>query len=174
MIDRLGMIWAQSLERPGRPAVIGRDAAIPWQLPEDLAHFREVTLGHPVLMGRATWESLPERFRPLPGRDNIVLTRIPGWQADGAHVVAGVAQARALIGERDAWVIGGGQVYAAFGALAARYEITEVDVDLGVPRPGDVGAPTWVSDAAARTTATPWRRSRTGVSYRFISVRRSG
>ena len=80
----VGMIWAQTPDR-----VIGRDGTMPWHLPEDLAHFKEHTLGHPVIMGRRTWESFPERFRPLPGRTNIVITSSPGRVArgDGAPAV---------------------------------------------------------------------------------------
>ncbi|WP_425280681.1 dihydrofolate reductase [Leucobacter insecticola] len=80
---RLGMIWAQS-----RNGAIGRDGDMSWHLPEDLAHFKRVTLGAPVIMGRRTWESLPERFRPLPGRANIVVSRDPAYRADGATVVS--------------------------------------------------------------------------------------
>lgn len=71
-----------------------------------MAHFKELTVGHPVLMGRATWESLPPRFRPLPGRRNLVLTRDPGYRAEGAEVVT------ALPTGFDGWVIGGAQIYA--------------------------------------------------------------
>ncbi|MEY8875691.1 MAG: dihydrofolate reductase, partial [Leptothrix sp. (in: b-proteobacteria)] len=67
-----------------RDGVIGYDNRLPWHLPEDLKHFKQQTLGCPVLMGRKTWDSLPPRFRPLPGRSNVVLTRQPDWQAEGA------------------------------------------------------------------------------------------
>src|SRR5699024_1639276 len=76
----LGMIWAQA-----HGGVIGAGGAMPWHLPEDLAHFKATTAGHPVIMGRATWDSLPPRFRPLPGRRNIVVTRDPRWSAEGAQ-----------------------------------------------------------------------------------------
>ena len=75
---RSGLIWAES-----HGGVIGRDGGMPWHVPEDLAHFKEVTLGAPVIMGRKTWESLPPRFRPLPGRANIVVTRQADWAAAG-------------------------------------------------------------------------------------------
>ncbi len=81
-----GLIWAQT------PAgVIGLEGALPWRLPEDMAHFREITDGHPVVMGRATWVSLPDRFRPLPGRANVVLSRDPAFVAPGARVVGSLA-----------------------------------------------------------------------------------
>ena len=78
----LGLIWAQSSS-----GVIGRDGGIPWDLPEDLARFKEVTFGRTVVMGRRTWESLPKRVRPLPGRRNVVVTRNPDYRAPGADVV---------------------------------------------------------------------------------------
>ena len=63
---------------------IGRDGTIPWRIPEDMGRFRALTMGHPVVMGRRTWDSLPDRFQPLPGRRNIVVTRNPDWRAEGA------------------------------------------------------------------------------------------
>ena len=112
----LALVWAQT-----PTGIIGRDGTLPWHVPEDMAHFRDLTRGHPVIMGRATWASLPPRFRPLPGRDNIVLTRTPGFEAAGALVVHGIDEALRLVGDRDAWVIGGGEVYAAVPpARAAR------------------------------------------------------
>lgn len=78
---RIGMIWAEA-----RGGAIGRDGEMPWHLPEDLAHFKQSTLGEPVIMGRRTWESLPERFRPLPGRENLVVTRDASYSAPGAAV----------------------------------------------------------------------------------------
>jgi len=118
----IGLVWAQTPD-----GVIGRDGTLPWRLPEDLARFRTLTAGHPVIMGRATWESLPTRFRPLPGRDNIVLSRTPGFEADGAQVVAGLDEALELVGDRDAWVMGGGAVYAESLPRAGRVEVTVVD-----------------------------------------------
>ncbi|OOL28231.1 dihydrofolate reductase, partial [Rhodococcus rhodochrous] len=81
------LIWAQD-----RDGGIGRDGAIPWRIPEDMAHFRAATTGRPVIMGRLTWESLPPRFRPLPGRRNIVVTRDPAWSDAGAEVAHGVPE----------------------------------------------------------------------------------
>jgi dihydrofolate reductase len=163
----LGLVWAQA-----RGGVIGHDGAMPWHLPEDLAHFRAVTLGHPVLMGRATWDSLPDRFRPLPGRDNLVLTRDRGWATPGAVVVHGLADVDRVLAGRDAWVIGGAQVYAELIGRADRLEVTEIDVDV----PGDAFAPvvdpeTWTP--ASVDPPSGWHGSRTGLRYRFLSYRRS-
>jgi dihydrofolate reductase len=96
--------------------VIGAYGKLPWQLPEDLKHFKALTLGHPVIMGRRTWETLKG---PLPGRENIVVTRIPGYEATGASVAASLEGALALCtGEPVVFVIGGAKLYAAALPLA--------------------------------------------------------
>ena len=91
-MTRLGLIWAEA-----RGGVIGKDGAMPWHVPEDLAHFRAATMGDPVIMGRRTWESFPPRFRPLPGRRNIVVTRNDSWQDDGAERAVSLDQALELV-----------------------------------------------------------------------------
>lgn len=123
------LIWAQSRNR-----VIGHEGSIPWHLPEDLAHFRRTTMGSVCVMGRRTWDSLPSAFKPLPGRDNVVLTSSPE-PIDGAHTAASVAEV--LSTYDDFWVIGGAAVYAAFLSVASEIALTEIDVDL----PGDAFAP---------------------------------
>lgn len=161
LAGHLGLVWAQT-----GAGVIGKDGALPWHLPEDLAHFRRVTDGRPVVMGRATWLSLPERFRPLPGRPNLVLSRDPGFVAPGARVVPSLRAALdAAFGEHDeAWVMGGAAVYAAALPLADRLEVTEVDLEVV----GDAWAP--VVDAALwRAERGPWLTSRTGIRFRFVS-----
>ena len=133
-LPRLGLIWAEAHGR-----VIGRGGALPWRLPEDLEHFKRTTLGCPVIMGRRTWDSLPARFRPLPGRQNIVLTRSSDWSAHGAQRAASLDEALQLAaGAPRAWVIGGAQLYAAAIARADELRITEIDLD--VPD-GDAFAP---------------------------------
>ena len=105
--------------------VIGAGGKLPWRLPEDLRHFKELTLGHPVIMGRKTWESLG---KPLPGRENIVVTRSRGYDAPGAHVAASLQAALALCaGEAVAFVIGGSELYAAALPLADAMVITEIE-----------------------------------------------
>jgi len=164
MRGQLGAVWAQS-----RDGVIGLDGALPWHLPEDLAHFRALTAGQVVLMGRTTWESLPERFRPLPGRENIVLSRSIG-ALPGATVVPDAAAALAAVAGRPAWVIGGRQVYALLLDHADRLEITDVDVVVGRgTRAPDVGAP-WVD--VASDPVEGWHTSSSGVRYRFRTLRR--
>jgi dihydrofolate reductase len=107
---------------------LGKDNGLLWHLPEDMAHFRETTRGHAVIMGRKTWDSLPPKFKPLPGRRNIVITRQRDWLNEGA---AGVNTAQAAIdlvaSESRAFVIGGAQVYAATLPLATELVLTEVN-----------------------------------------------
>jgi len=100
-----------------RNRAIGRDNDLLWRLPEDARHFRRTTQGHPVVMGRRTWDSLPERFRPLPGRLNVVVTRQPAWQAEGAVAAHSLEDALDLIRAvqplaQTCFVIGGAQLYA--------------------------------------------------------------
>ena len=111
-----------------RNGVIGRDNALPWRLPEDLAFFKRITTGHPVIMGRRTWDSIG---RPLPQRRNIVVTRNAGWHADGALRAASLADALALCADApEAFVIGGGQIYATALPLADAVVATEIDRDV--------------------------------------------
>jgi dihydrofolate reductase len=111
--------------------VIGRDNTIPWRIPADLARFREITMGHPVVMGRRTWDSIPARFRPLPGRRNIVVTRNPKWYGDGAEPAASLEDALRLAGDdTDVFVIGGAQIYGAALPLADELRLTEIDAEI--------------------------------------------
>ena len=91
---KLHLIFARAAN-----GTIGKDGVMPWHLPEDLAHFKRTTMGCPVIMGRKTWQSLPPRFRPLPGRTNVVVTRQRDWQAEGAKVAHSLPEALALCGE---------------------------------------------------------------------------
>ena len=121
---------------------------MPWHVPEDLAHFKAVTLGCPVVMGRKTWESLPPRFRPLPGRANIVVTHRDDWSAQGAERAASVDDALALAAAGDppwVWVIGGAELFRQVLPRAARLEVTELRAagggDVVATEPGDAMAP---------------------------------
>jgi dihydrofolate reductase len=158
----VGLIWAQSTS-----GVIGRDGGIPWRLPEDQARFKELTLGHTVVMGRLTWESLPKKVRPLPGRRNVVLTRQADYMADGAEVMTTLEDA---LTDEEAWVIGGEQIYAVALPVATRCEVTEVEIDL--PREDDDAvAPvldeTWVGSSG------DWLTSESGLRYRLHSYLRA-
>jgi dihydrofolate reductase len=127
----VGLIWAQSPS-----GVIGRAGGIPWRLPEDLARFKELTMGHTVVMGRLTWESLPGKVRPLPGRRNVVVTRQADYMADGATVVGGLDEVAA---DDEMWVIGGGQIYSQLMDKADKLVLTEVHKEVD----GDVLFPEW-------------------------------
>ena len=136
-MTRLNLIFARA-----RGGVIGVNGAMPWHLPQDLAHFKKTTMGAPVIMGRKTWDSLPERFRPLPGRRNIVVTRDPRWKPrpDSAEVLRAASiedAARLCGGAQEAWVIGGAEILAAALPLATRAVVTEIDADFD----GDTRAP---------------------------------
>jgi len=111
-----------------RNRVIGKDNRLLWNIPEDMAHFKALTAGHTVVMGRKTWESLPPRFRPLPGRRNIVISRQPDYAAPGAEIAGSLENALKLASTAaSVFVIGGEQIYTQAMAVADRLEITEVD-----------------------------------------------
>lgn len=159
----VGLIWAQSTS-----GVIGRDNGIPWRLPEDQAHFKDVTMGHAVVMGRLTWESLPAKVRPLPGRRNVVVTRQSDYVADGATVVGDLETA--LEPDEQTWVIGGAQIYALALPLATVCEVTEVDVDL--PRKDDDAVAPVLDEQWTRTDGE-WLTSAAGLRYRFSTYVRA-
>jgi dihydrofolate reductase len=155
---RINLIYARAAN-----GVIGKDGLMPWHLPEDLAHFKQLTHGCPVIMGRKTWDSLPPRFRPLPGRTNIVITRDGSWQAEGAQRASSLEEALARAGDvPDIWVIGGAQIYAQAETLATRAEVTEIAQDFE----GDAYAPTlgpeWMEDAREE------HASAQGMAFSFV------
>jgi len=159
---RLHLIYARA-----RNGVIGRDNQLPWHLPEDMAHFRQTTLGCPVIMGRKTWDSLLPKFRPLPGRLNIVVTRDPTWQAEGASVAHSLEAAQALCpAGSDAWVIGGAQIYAQALPLARSIMVTEIDHDVE----GDAFAP--VLDHHWCEMARESHISASGLPFAFVTYAR--
>ena len=121
-----------------RNGAIGLNDELPWRLPEDQQHFRRVTLGCPVIMGRKTWDSLPARFKPLPGRRNIVVTRNAQWQAEGAERASSLDVALALAaGAGKAFVVGGAELYRLALPLCDELVLTEVERDFA----GDVFFP---------------------------------
>lgn len=165
----LNLIYARAAN-----GVIGKNNAIPWHLSEDMAHFKQLTLSCPVVMGRKTWDSLPPRFRPLPGRTNIVITRQGDWQADGAQRATSLADALAQCkatheADQTVWVIGGAQIYAEALPLADRLEVTEIDQDFD----GDAHAPVlgaeWAESARSRHVGA------NGLPFSFVTyVRAAG
>jgi len=158
----LGLIFARA-----RNGVIGRDNQMPWHLPEDLAHFKATTLGQPVIMGRKTWDSLPPRFRPLPGRLNVVITRQPHWVAEGAQVAHSLPEALALCpSASQPWVMGGAEIYQLALPLATHAVVTEIDADYA----GDAYAPTF--DAAWREVSRESHEAASGLRYAFVRLER--
>ena len=150
-----------------RNRVIGRDNRLPWRLPEDLAYFKRVTLGHPVIMGRRTWESIG---RPLPGRLNIVVSRNPGYVAAGATVVGSLDEAwKAAVGATEAHVIGGTSLFAEALPKADRIHLTEVDAEV----PGDTWFPEFDrTQWSERVVATQPRDERHEYPFRILVLER--
>lgn len=167
---RINLIYAKASN-----GVIGRDNAMPWHLPEDLAHFKQTTQGYPVIMGRATWYSLPPRFRPLPGRLNLVLTRdaatAQSLTAEGACAMdsleAALAHCRTLPGApAEVWVIGGAQIYAQAEPLAQRAVVTEI----GQAFEGDAYAPQLGHDW--RVVGRQPQVAQSGMPFAFVTYER--
>ena len=153
-----------------RRGVIGRDGGIPWRLPEDMARFRDLTMGRPVVMGRRTWESLPDRFRPLPGRGNVVVTRNPDWTAQGADRAASFEDAVGLLeAEPEIFVIGGGEIYAAALPYADELLLTEIDADID----GDTTFPAW-NPGEFEEVSRERHVSTEGTPFSFATYRRRG
>ncbi|MDO8251488.1 MAG: dihydrofolate reductase [Rhodoferax sp.] len=159
---KLHLIFARAAN-----GVIGNNNTLPWRLPEDMAHFKRTTLGCPVIMGRKTWDSLPPKFRPLPGRLNVVVTRQPDWQAEGALCAHSLPEAMALCPlESDAWVIGGAEIYAQALPLARTAVVTEIDADFE----GDAYAPPFGPEWTE--TAREQQVSSTGLNFSFVTYRK--
>ena len=158
---RIGLIYARA-----RNGVIGRDGAMPWHLPEDLAHFKRTTLSHPVVMGRKTWDSLPARFRPLPGRANVVVTRQVDWHENGAKPASSLREALQICENADqVWIIGGAQIYAQALPLADEVVVTEIDADFD----GDAFAPPLGPEW--REAARERHASASGLGYSIVTWR---
>lgn len=159
----LALIWAQ-----GRNREIGRNNELPWNLPEDLAYFKAMTMGYPVIMGRKTFESIG---RPLPGRRNLVVTSVPDWLPAGVTGVDGFKKALSLIGTEveRVTVIGGGLLYAQALPLADELLVTDVYID--VPD-ADAWAPKIDESVWEVVERSAWRTAQSGLNYRFTRWRR--
>jgi dihydrofolate reductase len=152
-----------------RNGVIGIDNRLPWRLPEDLRHFKATTLGHPVIMGRKTWESLG---RPLPGRLNIVISRNPAYAASGATVVASLPAALGVAAESlgpdgAAYLIGGAELYAQALPSADRLVLTEIDAEFA----GDAFFPA-LDRSEWREVERQSAVSADGLAYAFVTYQR--
>ncbi|AGP30231.1 dihydrofolate reductase [Corynebacterium terpenotabidum] len=160
----IGMIWAQTTA-----GVIGDGDDMPWHLPEDLRHFQATTVGTPVVMGRVSWEALHPKFRPLPGRDNHVITRDPGYDAPGGTVhttlpeaVLAAGRSAVASGAHTVWILGGGHVYRQCVPVADRVVVTEIAC--GSPERFRVTAPDMRADADFTVSDGPWLTSERGTA----------
>lgn len=167
---QLNLIYARA-----RNGVIGINGALPWHLPEDLTHFKKLTMGCPVIMGRKTWDSLPPKFRPLPGRTNVVITRQVDWQENGALPANNMLEALSICEHMSiildpspdqVWVIGGAQIYAQALPFAKRVVVTEIDADFQ----GDAFAP--ILDAQWTETSRESHASTSGLVLNFVTYAR--
>jgi dihydrofolate reductase len=169
----IGLIWGQARDAAGRP-VIGAGGDIPWRVPEDFAHFKRTTAGHPVVMGRLTWESLPRR--PLPGRTNIVVSsRGPEGVPDAGDDVApagSIGEALDIAadapGGDEIWIIGGSQLYSEALPVADVLEVSEINTEIE----GDVFAPE-IGPEWTVASSTEWTTSTSGLRYRHLTYRRA-
>lgn len=160
----INLIWAQARSLDGRSGAIGNAGGMPWHLREDLRRFADLTVSHPVIMGRKTWESLGNKYRPLPNRDNIVISHDPQYGAAGATVVdswkaaLGIASEEAIpddgIDRTEIWVIGGGAVFRECLPFAASAYVTQIDAE--------VEADTFAPNIEALVSSGEWRQAETG------------
>ncbi len=158
----IALIWAQAAG-----GVIGRAGEMPWRLPEDQRYFRQITGTHPVVMGRRTWDSIPARFRPLPNRPNLVITRRREWIGEGARSFPDLASALAAARELDdtVFVMGGGEIYRAALGVADLAYVTEIDLQV---TDGDTMAPQLDPKRWVLGGDDGWQESKTGLRYRFL------
>ncbi|NMN02259.1 dihydrofolate reductase [Bifidobacterium panos] len=155
----VNLIWAQASDKDGRAGAIGFEGDMPWHLPEDLKHFQELTVSHPVIMGRRTWESLSPKYRPLPSRDNIIVSHDPHYRALGATVVGSLDDALDLarqeaipddgLDRSEIWVIGGAQLFGEVLPQANKVYVTEIDKT--------VDCDTYAPDIAALAANGEWQ-----------------
>jgi dihydrofolate reductase len=153
---RINIIFARAAN-----GVIGANNTIPWHIPEDMAHFKQQTAGAPVIMGRKTWDSLPPRFRPLPGRQNIVVTRQADWQAEGAFRASSLQEALSLCESASS-------IYAEAEPLAQRAVVTEVARDYE----GDAYAPELDAAAWRETQRESHVSAKEGLGFSFVTYER--
>ena len=154
----VNLIWAQARSKSGRQGAIGYKGGMPWHLSEDLKHFQELTVSHPVIMGRRTWESLSPKYRPLPNRDNIVITHNTQYRAVGATVVGSLEDALDLarqeaipddgLDRSEIWVIGGAELFREAMPIANKVYVTDIDAE--------VDADTYAPDIAALAENGEW------------------
>ena len=154
----------------GKNRELGFGGKLLWSIPDDMRRFKQLTGGHPVIMGRKTWESLPERFRPLPGRTNIVVTRQSGYAADGAVLASSLADAVATAetaeGSDEIFVIGGGELYREALPFAHRLYLTLIHA----AAPADAFFPEYEREFPR--TISEEQREWNGLTYSWKTVER--
>ncbi|MDE7403316.1 MAG: dihydrofolate reductase [Muribaculaceae bacterium] len=147
----------------GRNGEIGFNGDMPWHLPEDMKHFKKTTMGHPVIMGRRTWESIPRR--PLPGRRNVVITGDADYQANGAEIVSSPAMSLDVCPPPEIpFVIGGGRIYEQMMPWCTHIYVTRIDAEF--PE-ADTYFPALCAGYWSLTKHSDWLISETGLRYRF-------
>ena len=152
-----------------RNRALGKDGQLLWHLPEDMRYFRETTRGKPVIMGRRTWESLPEAFRPLPGRRNIVISRNSAYEAPGATLAGSLDEAvRLTQDDTEVFVIGGAEIYRQALPLAQRLYLTEVAHDFAA----DVFFPEF-GEGEWKETSRPEAKNASGLESAFVVYHRT-
>lgn len=155
----------------GKNRAIGKDNQLLWQIPGDLPRFKKLTSGHPVVMGRKTWESIPEKFRPLPGRTNIVITRDSSYDAPGAVRAQSFPEALSLArdaeGSDEIFAIGGQQVYECALPFATNLYLTLVDDE----KEGDAFFPSYEDQFTKETFRE--ERGQDGLAYAWVDLERS-
>jgi dihydrofolate reductase len=160
---RIALIVAMARNR-----VIGKGGALPWRLPEDLKRFRSLTMGHPIIMGRKTYDSIG---RPLPGRRNIVISRQPGLVIDGVETAASLQAALKMVADAgEVFVIGGQQIYQAALPIADRIELTRIDRDFE----GDVLFPEIDPEQWIESQCEAGQNAESGLKYQFVRLERAG
>lgn len=151
----------------GKKRVIGKKGGLPWYIPEELKRFKEITMGHPIIMGRKTYESIG---RVLPGRTNLVITHDPDFKAEGCIVAHNLDEALRLaqgkVGDNEVFIIGGGQIYAQALPLAEKLYLTYIDKEIE----GDVFFPDY-SELKKVTFESDWQEYE-GIRYKFLTVER--
>ena len=155
----VNLIWAEARDKEGRAGAIGLNGGMPWHCAEDMKHFKELTVSHPVIMGRKTWESLGGKYRPLPNRDNIVVSRDPMYRAPGATVVTSLDDALDMarqeaipddgLDRSEIWILGGAQLFAKALPFADKAYVTDLAAT--------VDADSYAPDMASLVEAGMWR-----------------
>lgn len=183
----MNLIWAQARDKEGRAGAIGLNGGMPWHCAEDMKHFKELTVSHPVIMGRKTWESLGVKYRPLPNRDNIVISHDPMYRAPGATVVTGLDDALDLarqeaipddgLDRSEIWVLGGAQLFSEALPFADKAYVTDLDAT--------VDADAYAPDVESLVEAGLWHEAEAGewltpakdepgiAAYRFRILRKT-